>query len=91
VDGVLSGPSVIFPNASLPLDPPPFASFDFNRFLITGPLIPGSPDEGIALFSLEGELTSLNAIPEPTTLLLVGTTMAGLGLARLRRWRQKQP
>jgi hypothetical protein len=32
----------------------------------------------------------LNAVPEPTTLLLVGTTMAGLGLARWRQRRRKQ-
>jgi len=30
----------------------------------------------------------LQAVPEPTTLLLVGTTMAGLGLARWKRRRQ---
>ena len=27
----------------------------------------------------------LEAVPEPTTLLLLGTTMAGLGLARWKR------
>jgi hypothetical protein len=30
----------------------------------------------------------LEAVPEPTTLLLLGTTMAGLGLARWKRGRQ---
>jgi hypothetical protein len=30
----------------------------------------------------------LEAVPEPTTLLLLGTTMAGLGLARWKRHRQ---
>jgi hypothetical protein len=32
----------------------------------------------------------LNSVPEPTTLLLFGTTAAGLGLARWRQWRRKQ-
>ncbi len=32
-------------------------------------------------------LDSLNAVPEPTTVFLWGTTMAGLGLARWRRRR----
>jgi hypothetical protein len=30
----------------------------------------------------------LEAVPEPTTLLLLGTTMAGLALARWKRRRQ---
>jgi len=30
-------------------------------------------------------------VPEPATLLLFGTTAAGLGLARWRRWRHGQP
>ncbi|HWP74383.1 MAG TPA: PEP-CTERM sorting domain-containing protein [Methylomirabilota bacterium] len=29
-------------------------------------------------------------VPEPATLLLFGTTAAGLGLARWRRWRHGQ-
>jgi hypothetical protein len=32
----------------------------------------------------------VNATPEPTTLILLGTTIAGIGLARLRRRRRKQ-
>src|SRR5262244_199114 len=31
-----------------------------------------------------------SAVPEPTTLLLVGTMAVGLGLARWRQWKQKQ-
>ena len=33
----------------------------------------------------------LEPVPEPTTLLLLGTTMAGFGLARWSRYRQQQP
>jgi hypothetical protein len=32
----------------------------------------------------------VNPTPEPTTMLLLGTTMAGLGLARWRQWRRRQ-
>jgi hypothetical protein len=49
----------------------------------------GTPREGRLGTSTLGELNGV-VVPEPTTLLLFGTTMAGLGLARLRRWRQKQ-
>jgi len=38
-----------------------------------------------AAFTLSGDL---EPVPEPTTLLLLGTTMAGLGVARWRRRRQ---
>jgi len=53
------------------------ARFDFEP--------PGGP---LPFFSVEGPLRTLKSVPEPTTLLLFGTTMAGLGLARWRRRRQ---
>ena len=46
---------------------------------------------GLDQDDIDGIRSLYGVVPEPTTLLLVGTTMAGLGLARLRRWRQKQP
>jgi len=45
-----------------------------------------------AVFALQGPVNDLAPIPEPATLLLFGTTAAGLGLARWRqRRRQQQP
>ena len=37
---------------------------------------------------IRGQLEPLGAVPEPTTLLLLGTTLTGLGFAN--RWRQRR-
>jgi len=52
---------------------------------------PSPNNTAAAVFSLQGPVNDLAPIPEPATLLLVGTTMAGMGLARLRRRKRKQP
>jgi hypothetical protein len=61
---------------------------DFLNLLATSPTTPLEfgfrNDPGF----LHLDDVAVNATPEPTTLLLLGTTMAGLGLARWRRRRQ---
>jgi hypothetical protein len=52
----------------------------------TTPLVFGFRDDPGFLFLDD---VTLDPVPEPTALILFGTT-AGLGLARWRRWRQKQ-
>ena len=37
---------------------------------------------------IRGQLEPLGSVPEPTTLLLLGTTLTGLGFAN--RWRQRR-
>jgi PEP-CTERM motif-containing protein len=65
----------------VPSTPGPFGS---GSLILTIPLTPGFH---LLLEKLEadGFASEMSATPEPTTLLLVGTTMAGLGLARWRR------
>lgn len=53
-------------------------------------LEPGVSTVRVFAFAEGQAISNPSPTPEPATLLLVGTTMAGLGLARLRQWRKKQ-
>ena len=65
-----------------------YTEFDFLNLLATSPTTPlvfgFRNDPGF----LHLDDVALEPVPEPTTLILLGTTMAGLGLARWRRRRQ---
>lgn len=92
VDGGLLG-LVVPPAAINVASPVPFAGFNANVFpfpvdnLLIGTLdFSLAPGDG---FFLPTSADSFAApVPEPTTLFLWGTTMAGLGLAA--RWRRRQ-
>jgi hypothetical protein len=90
--------------SSFDVDPVSPGGLIFPNFPFTGPspfvssFGPTGPGGSSAITGWAGTGTTgtyaidlaVSPVPEPATLLLVGTTMAGLGLARLRRWRQKQ-
>jgi hypothetical protein len=72
--------------------PPPLpTSLNLSQFDSTGFRLVftnlGDPD---TFFIASGPLSTLAPIPEPTTLLLFGSTIAGIGLARWRQRRRKQ-
>jgi len=61
----------------------------FDRFNILNLRLNTNPaTREINSWSFRVEGHHLEAIPEPTTLLLFGTTAVGLGLARWRQWRR---
>jgi hypothetical protein len=65
--------------------PPPLEPWNVNVFQIEGNrrFPPGTP--GFApLFQIRGVVTSI--VPEPATWILLGSSIAGLALSRLRRW-----
>lgn len=89
----MAGATLTPPGASLftliPVSIPPLEQ-PFNRILY--PAVPsqlvnltGSTDNSIS----DVQITFLSPTPEPATLLLFGTTAAGLGLARWRQRRRK--
>jgi len=99
-DGFISNQFQVFWNGSLIFDAFNLTAFDyidFNSLLpdrfqnllatsVTTPLVFGfRNDPGF----LHLDDVALEPVPEPTTLILLGTTMAGLGLARWRRRRQQ--
>jgi hypothetical protein len=70
-----------------------FPGEQISRVQIVTGNAPFGPSEigGIDIVAMDDFLYSeLNPIPEPTTLLLFGTTAAGLGLSRWRQRRRKQ-
>jgi hypothetical protein len=83
VAGDVQSLTVSQPGEHIFLDPPP--TFDTVSLTLGPGLHPV-----LVTAQADGFLT-LSPVPEPTTLLLVGTTAAGLGLARWRQRRRKQP
>jgi hypothetical protein len=98
-DGLISNQFQVFWNGSLIFEAVNLAAFDyidFNSLLpdrfqnllatsVTTPLVFGFRDDP-GFLHLDD--VAVNATPEPTTLILLGTTMAGLGFAR---WRRRKP
>jgi len=75
------------------LEPPPRPECRVEDFGVTTFMLGLSPGGGRSLnieVFVDGEAGSPTAVPEPATLLLFGTTMAGIGLARWRRRKLKQ-
>jgi PEP-CTERM motif len=71
------GTSLSFPIGSQP------PGFHYSELIYSFQIIPfGLPSNGVTELDAK-----IGAVPEPTTLLLFGTTMAGLGLAAWRKLR----
>jgi PEP-CTERM motif-containing protein len=87
--GSLGGTNLPLVNAedgtslSFPIGPQP-PGFHYSELIYSFQIIPfGLPSNGVTELDAK-----IGAVPEPTTLLLFGTTMAGLGLAV--RWRRRR-
>jgi PEP-CTERM motif len=79
----LQGPSGPF-HLELPIGAQPPA-YHYGSLIYSLDSLFSIPSDGNVVVGAE-----LGAVPEPTTLLLFGTTMAGLGVARWRQRRRKQ-
>jgi hypothetical protein len=75
-----------FGSDALPSIPPNLAAFSVRRWGVN------FAENGNCCFVVSGGITSLELapVPEPATLLLLGTTAASLGLARWRQRRRQQ-
>jgi hypothetical protein len=74
-----------FDNDALPLSPPNLSSFDANDWILggfVGPRVVGH----ITSLTLDG--SEVHPVPEPATLLLLGSSLAGLAGFRRKRLRQ---
>ncbi len=90
---ILNSPVVVsvpFKDPATGNSPPPDVSKDLNvavTFLVGDLSLHLAPSDRVRL--PDSATDEVSAVPEPTTLLLWGTTVAGLGLARWKRRRQK--
>jgi hypothetical protein len=65
-------------------------TFAFNQFIVFyDPSTPGSPDEAAANFQIVVRNGGPN-IPEPASIMLLGTGLAGVAAGLRKRWRAKK-
>ena len=66
-------------------------TFAFNQFTVFyDPSTPGSPDEAAANFQITVRNGGPGNIPEPTSIMLLGTGLAGVAAGLRKRWRVKK-